>query len=269
MSPQSPIVSIKKPTAIFRGLSLGCPMPRFSLLALLLLFTTSPAFAQVPKSLSDVASSHAPNSSPAKAKRGETVTYKLTVHPSTAMDVPVVPPSRTRTTSRPALYLPAPGDLIIRLARSIRSPGQVGKQKPPPTTLPATGTTAARDLGDEGGGFAQPPSRARRSVHARQGYESPACNGFGCTNSTLQAATCRLPLRGGSRRSRSESSAQYKAAVENAIRPAGAVEPASPAVPAAGQPTRLGPPPRRSSKRNRQAARTGAGRTQGDPRQPR
>src|SRR6476619_6392905 len=87
-------------------------MPRFSLLALLLLFTTSPAFAQVPKSLADVAELKA-EVVPAKAKRGETVTYRFTASPRGGGWVYPISPSIPGQLSKTALVPPRTGSLIF------------------------------------------------------------------------------------------------------------------------------------------------------------
>ena len=141
------------------GFRSGAPCPASPVFAALApALPPSPALGPgAGRSFAEIASTSRAEVVPAKAKRGETVTYKLTIEPKPgAWTYPIKSDDRTRRRTN-VLEHPAPADLIfVDRARSIR-PAVVGEASRTrrPGSSSITHSKGDRDLGVQGGRLAE------------------------------------------------------------------------------------------------------------------
>ena len=220
-------------------------MPRLSSLAVLFIFAATPASAQVPKSLADLADTHA-EIVPAKAKPGSTVTYRITVAPKPgAHTYPLKADTGQAYLTR--LYLPPPGDLIFVSQPvdplgfkwdSVPDPGD-GFQMHRQTSMPVTWEIKA---------VVSPNAKPGKiKVKLDKDTNLLVCNANNCIpskgdGSDLPVASFEV-LAGGP----VQVERQYDAAVRKVLGPAGPVSPPSPGGTGRDKSDTLGPKPAHSA----------------------
>src|SRR5262245_23150404 len=211
-------------------------MPRFSVLAALLLLAPSPALAQVPDKLSDLAITSA-DILPDKAKRGQTVTYRLTleIKPG-AWTYPVK--ADTGQTSLTVLKPPATGDLIF-VTPPVDPPGvweNVPDQNDPLKLVTHSKGTVTWQMQ----AVVSPNAAPGKTTVILDKKETTllACNQLGCVSSAFDGKdlpVAEFEVLDGDPVPVEE---QYRTAVEKALNPSAPVKP-----PSSGGVDRFGPKP--------------------------
>ena len=169
----SPIQSPRMLSVGFRSGDLMSRLSRLSL-ALLLLAPAAALAADAREKLSGHRQPTRAEIIPAKAKRGETVTYRITVETEARrVDLPAQVGHRADMRAR-VLKHPAPGDLIF-VDQCDRPAGRLGEHAATRATaeLVTTSLQGRRDLGDEGGRLAEGDAGEEDGRARQEGDDAP------------------------------------------------------------------------------------------------
>jgi hypothetical protein len=190
-------------------------MPRYFAILALLLYHPAPALAQLPEKLSDLVDVRA-SVFPPEAKRGQTVTYRITVAPKPgAWTYPIT--GTPGQSSKIALVAPPPGDLVF-VTEAKDPPGYEWGMKFDQNDFTDIKYTKEPITWEMSAVVSPKATPGKKTVRLDRLTNLPACNDQACLNSTADdLPVAEFEVLDGEPVPVEE---QYRAAVEKALGPA-------------------------------------------------